>query len=196
MIAALVTGAATVVAWIVVRHAARARGIALGGWPVLSLACAAAVGAVARLHGDLTLATTIVLAAVSVAAVTDHRCGAIFDRLTFALVAAGLIVHTLDGACAAALTGGVTAGGILAALYALTRGRGIGLGDVKLAAGIGAGVGSSVALASLAAAFVAGGAYAMWLLASGHAKRGAHIRFGPFLAAGTYAAVLAPGIVG
>ena len=50
---------------------------------------------------------------------------------------------------------------------------------------IGAGLGPWCGIAALAAAFIAGGAYAALLIARGRARRHDAIAFGPFLAAGT-----------
>ncbi len=63
---------------------------------------------------------------------------------------------------------------------------------MKLAGAIGAGFGLPAGLLALGAAFVAGGAYALWLLATRRAGRGAEIRFGPFLAAGAFLVALTP----
>jgi leader peptidase (prepilin peptidase)/N-methyltransferase len=92
----------------------------------------------------------------------------------------------------AALGGAASTGGALLALHYLTGRRGIGLGDVKLATAIGAGAGAGVAAVAVAAAFVLGGAYGVWLLATRRAAHGTAVRFGPFLAAGTSLALLFP----
>ena len=66
---------------------------------------------------------------------------------------------------------------------------------MKLGTAIGIGFGPVAGLVALGAAFVLGGAYASWLLATRRARRGDAIRFGPFLAAGTFLAALLPGWV-
>jgi leader peptidase (prepilin peptidase)/N-methyltransferase len=129
---------------------------------------------------------------VSIAAVIDRRCGAIFDRLTCTLALVALLVASATGTIVDALCGAGMTGGALAALFFCTQRRGIGLGDVKLAAGIGAGLGGVSGLVALGVAFVIGGAYGSWLLGTRRATRGTRIRFGPFVAAGTYIAVLVP----
>jgi prepilin signal peptidase PulO-like enzyme (type II secretory pathway) len=175
-------------AWEIARRAARARGLAIGRFPGGVAAGAAVVVAVAGAHGGVGLATIAVVAAVGVAGVIDARCGAIFDPLTGALTTIALLVARVDGRLAAAVPGAAFAGGALLALHVLTRGRGIGLGDVKLAAGIGAGLGVAGGALALGGAFLFGA----WLLATRRARRGARLHFGPFLAAGTCVAVLAP----
>jgi leader peptidase (prepilin peptidase)/N-methyltransferase len=140
----------------------------------------------------VTAAIAFVTAGAIAAGVIDARTGFIPDAISIptAIVplAIGAATGTLPGACC----GAIASGGALAFLFLLTRGRGIGLGDVKLAAALGAGFGALAACGVLAAAFVGGGAYALWLLATRRASRGAQIRFGPFLAAGALLVACVP----
>jgi prepilin signal peptidase PulO-like enzyme (type II secretory pathway) len=53
-------------------------------------------------------------------------------------------------------------------------------------------LGLSAGLAAIALAFVFGGGYGAWLLATKRARTGATIRFGPFIAAGTFVALIVP----
>ena len=130
-----------------------------------------------------------------VAAVADARTGLIPDALTRTTAFAALGCAVANGAAPLACGGAYAVGGALLGLHLLTRGRGLGLGDVKLGTAIGAGFGPSAGIFALGAAFVFGGAYATWLLLAGRARRGDTIRFGPFLAAGTAAAALVPTLV-
>ena len=125
-----------------------------------------------------------------IAAHFDARTGRIPDRVTRPASAIALAAAAATGLVSAAILGAVTVGGSLLLLYAITRGRGLGLGDVKLAAVIGIGFGPAVGLAALGVAFVAGGIYASWLLATKRADRRDPLPFGPFLAAGTVVAAL------
>jgi leader peptidase (prepilin peptidase) / N-methyltransferase len=138
----------------------------------------------------------IAIAGTVIAAIVDMRTGRIPNAVTRVTAALALAAAGCTGAEAGAALGAVTVGGTLFALYLLTLGAGIGLGDVKLGVAIGAGCGPLPGILALAAAFVAGGAYGAWLLATRRARRGAAIPFGPFLAAGTLlvgaGAVLAP----
>jgi prepilin signal peptidase PulO-like enzyme (type II secretory pathway) len=129
----------------------------------------------------------------SAAAIIDLRTGYIPDAVTRTTALVALTLAALGGDAPAACSGAWSVGGALLGLHLLTRGRGIGLGDVKLGSAIGAGLGAGAGLAALAAAFVSGAVYAAWLLIARRARRGDEIRFGPFLAAGTllaFAAVL------
>ena len=133
------------------------------------------------------------LAGTLVAAIVDVRTGLIPDPLTRATALVALGCAVANDAAQLACGGAYAVGGALLLLHLLTRGRGLGLGDVKLGTAIGAGFGPAMGLAALGAAFVLGGAYASWLLVTRRARRGDAIRFGPFLAAGTLAAALASG---
>jgi leader peptidase (prepilin peptidase)/N-methyltransferase len=124
------------------------------------------------------------------AAAVDARTGYIPDVITRATALGALAFAAASGAALHACAGAFAVGGSLLAIHLLTRGRGLGLGDVKLGTAIGAGFGPAAGLIALGAAFIAGGAYASWLLATRRARRGDAIRFGPFLAAGTLAAAL------
>lgn len=88
------------------------------------------------------------------------------------------------------LWGALIGAGILAALVLLTRGRGMGIGDIKLAGLIGASLGGSAALLALGSAFVVGAGVGLGLLAAGRAHLKSAIPFGPFLALGWLIAVL------
>lgn len=79
--------------------------------------------------------------------------------------------------------GGVVGGGILGTLYFLTRGRGMGLGDVKLAAVLGLSLGGSGALMFLGLAFTIGAGIGIALLLMRRAGWKSEVPFGPFLIA-------------
>jgi len=127
-----------------------------------------------------------------VAALIDARTGLIPDAVSRGTALLALALAAGSGLSAAAFTGAAAVGGMLLLLHLLTAGRGLGLGDVKLGIAIGVGFGAPLGVIALGVAFVAGGAYAIWLLATNRARRGDIVRFGPFLAAGTLAAVLTP----
>ena len=137
----------------------------------------------------------VALAGVLVAAVADVRTGLIPDTLTRTTALVALVCAAASGVAPLACGGAYAVGGALLALHLLTRGDGLGLGDVKLGTAIGTGFGPVAGLVALGAAFVLGGAYASWLLVTRRARRGDAIRFGPFLAAGTLVAALLPGSV-
>jgi len=74
----------------------------------------------------------------------------------------------------------------------LFRREGMGLGDVKLAGAIGAMLGPGIALLSFGVAVAAGAVLGLALLALRVRRRMEYLPFGPFLAAASLAALLAP----
>jgi leader peptidase (prepilin peptidase)/N-methyltransferase len=189
--AAAVAAGATLFYWAVAATAAARRRLAVGALPP-ALTVTVAVVAAAAAIGGVRPSAIGACAAAAVAGLVDARTGSIFDPLTGALFVASLALAAFAGSLGDAVAGTAATGGLLALLYAVTRGRGIGFGDVKLGAALGAALGASAGLRAIAFAFILGGGYGAWLLASGRATRGASIRFGPFIAAGTFTALLLP----
>jgi len=90
-----------------------------------------------------------------------------------------------------ALLGGAAGFVLMLLPYLLTRGRGMGYGDVKLAAFIGLMSGFPLVLVALLVGSIAGGLVAVFLLLSRMVKsRKAAIPYGPFLAAGAMVALI------
>lgn len=88
------------------------------------------------------------------------------------------------------LWGGLVSVGLLGAIVFVTRGKGMGLGDVKLGLLIGLTLGGTAALVALWAAFVLGALVGIGLVLAGRARwRGTQLPFGPFLALGWLLAV-------
>ena len=75
-------------------------------------------------------------------------------------------------------------------LHRSTRGRGFGLGDVKLAPALGLLLGWPGVIIGTMASFIIGSAMALALLALGKKKFGQTVPFGPFLVAGSATALL------
>lgn len=122
--------------------------------------------------------------AVVTGAACDAVCGYVFDAITLSCLIAMLALSLALQTVAGFTLGAAATGGSLAILYAITRGRGLGLGDVKLACCIGGSIGAFLGVEALGIAFVIGGAYAAFLLATKRATRRAELRFAPYLAAG------------
>jgi len=83
--------------------------------------------------------------------------------------------------------------GVLGLLWLVSRGRGIGLGDVKLSPSLGATLGwisLETALIGLVMSFIAGGLVSVVLLLAKRVKRQTAIPFGPFLLLGSLVAVV------
>jgi leader peptidase (prepilin peptidase)/N-methyltransferase len=185
-----------VVSWLLLRGRGRCCGNRISArYPAAELALAAAFAATALVlvedPFELTLGLVFVstLAAVSL---TDLDQRLIPNRILVASAAIGLAIVAVGDPSslperAAAAAG---AGGILLAV-ALAYPRGMGLGDVKLAVLMGLFLGRAVAPALLIA-FAAGALVGLALIASrGVAARKQAIPFGPFLALGGLAGLLA-----
>lgn len=128
---------------------------------------------------------TLTLACLVVCAASDLVTGLIFDAVT-ATAACGIVFSALvEQHVAVAVLGAFTGIVPLLGLYATTRGRGIGLGDVKLGGIIGAGIGSVDALGAIGTAFVAGAVCYAPLLVTRRMGRGDRVPFAPFMAVGT-----------
>jgi leader peptidase (prepilin peptidase)/N-methyltransferase len=91
---------------------------------------------------------------------------------------------------------GITlAGGFLVSLFffvilAITRGRGMGAGDVKLGFLIGLASGVPLVLVSLFLSFLSGALVSLFLIVLRRRKFGQTIPFGPFLSLGTFLALV------
>jgi len=90
-----------------------------------------------------------------------------------------------------ALLGGAVGFVLMLLPYLITRGRGMGFGDVKLAALIGLMSGFPLVVVELLVGIIGGGLVAVFLLVSRAVKsRKAAIPYGPFLAVGTMVALV------
>jgi prepilin signal peptidase PulO-like enzyme (type II secretory pathway) len=149
------------------------------------------------MHGEAITAAFGIIAVVActiVAAASDIATGLVFDVVNgcagIGILVWAAVVHRLDEVA----LGAGACGLLLLALHVGTRGRGIGLGDVKLCAVIGAGIGGRAAVAAIAAAFVVGAVWGCIMLARKQVRRGERIAFAPFLAAGSILVVAFPGV--
>ncbi|MFV0407035.1 MAG: prepilin peptidase [Propioniciclava sp.] len=127
------------------------------------------------------------------------------DMITLPLIpatAAGVVVASLTQGDPARITQAALGGAALTAFYLtqtlITRGKGMGLGDVKLAASIGLILGalswSHVAIATLVAYVTAAG-IGLFLIATRRATRRSSIPFGPHMVGGTVAVLVSPVLV-
>ena len=110
------------------------------------------------------------------------------------------VADALDGTSPSVSTGWSGAGlgallwlAALGLIWLLSRGRGMGLGDVKLSPSLGAMLGwlsLETALVGLALSFILGGAVGAVLLITKRVHRRAAIPFGPFLFLGSLVAIV------
>jgi len=174
------------------RAAARSS-LALHPCRLTAVLCALAAAAIDALLWKLGRAdgrVVLVLAVSLVSAATDLQNGHVFDIV---LLPAALIwmPHAIaTGHGDAAVAGAAGGAAALGTLFGATRGRAIGLGDVKLAAVLGLPLGFLGVLHALFFGFVLGGATAAALLALRRIGRGQALPFAPFLAAGAACALV------
>ncbi|MEX1997891.1 MAG: prepilin peptidase [Candidatus Andersenbacteria bacterium] len=91
------------------------------------------------------------------------------------------------------IVGGIVIGaGFLFSLWLITRGQGIGLGDIKLLIPLGALFGVTATVMVLFLAFTIGGLVGIALLTRGHSTMKTAIPFGPFLAGAAILVLLVP----
>jgi leader peptidase (prepilin peptidase) / N-methyltransferase len=185
-----------VFSWVLLRGRARCCGAPISPrYPLTELATAALYAAtVAVLWGDageivLGLAFVTMLVAVSL---TDLERRIIPNKILLVGAIAGAAIAAVSdaGSLPERAIATAAAGGLLFAV-ALAYPRGMGMGDVKLAAVMGLYLGRSVAPALLAA-FAAGSVVGLGLIARhGAAARKRAVPFGPFLAFGGVVGLLA-----
>lgn len=185
-----------VISWLLLRGRGRCCGERISArYPLVELALGGAFAATALVLGDdpLQLALGLVfLSTLAAVSLTDLELRLIPNRILAVSAVTGLVIvavgdpASLPERAAAAFA----AGGLLFAL-ALLYPRGMGLGDVKLAALMGLYLGRAVAPALLLA-FAVGALVGLALIARrGIAARKQAVPFGPFLALGGLVALLA-----
>lgn len=110
-----------------------------------------------------TAVSLVVVALVTLtAAATDLWKFKVYNVLTLPTLAVGLLVSPINGGIQAGLLGAALGFGLLAVFFAL---GGVGAGDVKLLTAIGAWLGPSTTLHVFIVSAMAGGVYALILLA-------------------------------
>jgi prepilin signal peptidase PulO-like enzyme (type II secretory pathway) len=127
----------------------------------------------------------VLLAGLAVCAWTDHRIGLIFDLIVTTCGGIVFIVTLSDRSTLSTIVASAACGSALLLLWIVSRGRGIGLGDVKLAALLGAAQGLTGGMISLGVAFIAGACYVVLLSVLSRLPENRSIALGPFLALGS-----------
>jgi prepilin signal peptidase PulO-like enzyme (type II secretory pathway) len=120
----------------------------------------------------------------AVAAQTDMQTGYVFDRVLLLDGVALVVLTVFVGDLRTAIAGAIVGAGLLLIPWIVTHGRGIGLGDVKLAGVLGFALAVPAVFSALWFAAVSGGFAALLLLVSRRASRKSELRFAPFLALG------------
>jgi leader peptidase (prepilin peptidase) / N-methyltransferase len=192
-----------VLSWLLLRGRCRGCGAAISArYPAVEVATGLAFAAMGWRFGlDWALPAFLVLAwTLVVLSVIDARTRKIPNRLTYPITPALAVLFVAAGvlsgdpwAGARAVLGGVAAF-VALLVIALISPRGMGMGDVKLAGLIGIGLGYLSwphVLIGIFGGFLAGGVIAMILIVTRLRSRKDLVPFGPYLAAGGLAAVLA-----
>jgi leader peptidase (prepilin peptidase) / N-methyltransferase len=138
---------------------------------------------------EFVVAAALLAALVAITAI-DLRHQIIPDAITLPGILAGITanVATRHLSWADVALGIVVGGGVFFVIIVASRG-GMGAGDMKLGAMLGAFLGWKIALFALMVAVVVGGVSAVALMALGARNRKDAIPFGPFLALGGAAAL-------
>jgi prepilin peptidase CpaA len=113
----------------------------------------------------LSLTTAVVLVAALIAAVTDLTRFKVYNLLTLPLLAAGLIYHAWDGGAAGlamSAAGMLLGAGVLMVFFLM---GGMGAGDVKLMAALGAWLGLPAVFYVFVVSALAAGVYSLVLMA-------------------------------
>jgi leader peptidase (prepilin peptidase)/N-methyltransferase len=178
-------------------------------YPLVELATAGLLVAVAARFGPTVagLAAALLVLLLVALAVIDLEHHLLLDVLTLPGIAVALLLAPLGGSLVGPLGGSIltSSGGTVSALtsallgaavgalvpyvvivtYRLIRGgEGMGLGDVKFLAMIGAFLGWKGVLLSIGLGSVLGAAVGLGLIAAGRGRRDTELPFGTFLAAG------------
>lgn len=111
---------------------------------------------------------------------TDLKKMLIPDRITIPAILIGIIAKPLIGS----VIMGLVLAGFFLGLIIITKGKGMGGGDVKLAAFLGIGLGFPQAAVALVLAFLIGAVFAVGALITKKKHFGQVIPFGPFLVIG------------
>lgn len=123
----------------------------------------------------------------------DHLL--IVDAVTIPVACAGLVLALLQHRVVSALEGALLGALIFGAIYIVTRGTGLGLGDVKLAACLGIFLGLANGIAAFAAAFIIGTLIALPVLFLRKRRQRDVLPFGPFLVLGALIMTFIPALI-
>jgi leader peptidase (prepilin peptidase) / N-methyltransferase len=124
---------------------------------------------------NLVIVTLLVFSAVF-----DWKYMILPDFSTYILVILALMFHYHNWWV------GVLSMGFLLSLHLLTKGNGMGMGDVKYALFMGLLLGGADVMIAFYIAFVTGAIVGVILLLMKKLKKKSHIPFGPFLIGGTF----------
>lgn len=159
-------------------------------YPVTELMSGCAFGLVALHFGTAylqlaaVLALTVVLEALFL---LDLRYGVLPDSWTIPGIVLAFVTGMMLGRSSLSLLlGGILGAGFFAVQYALSRGRWIGSGDIRLGALMGCVLGWQLLLAALFLAYLTGALAGLALIAAGRKGWHSYLAFGTFLTGATF----------
>ncbi len=160
-------------------------------YPLVEILCALLfIGVYLRWSLTMTTLSGCIFAVILLgAAFIDIDHGIIPDRLTYPGIIIGLILSFGTLGFLPALYGTLAFGGLMFAIAVISKG-GMGGGDVKLAAVIGAFTGVTGSAVTLLMASLLGAIFGLGVMAVKKTGRKTPIKFGPFLAMSAYIAFL------
>lgn len=166
----------------------------------LAMGLGAIVAVIAWRMGErsvfLALVEFCMMGCLLVLGLIDWRTMLLPDRYIVVLAGVVLLGLLARGEVTALSTGGgaLVGAGVLGGLWLITRGGGIGLGDVKLMVPVGAWFGVAGTIVLMYVAFTAGGLVAALLLTRGRHSMKSALPFGPFLTGAALLLLLFPGL--
>ncbi len=135
----------------------------------------------------MTLDYLLITYALIVIFISDFRYGTIPDEIVFPAIGlafwASIINH--QSSIINFLLAGLGSAGFFLILRVITRGKGMGMGDVKLAGLMGLFLGWPNIVVAFYLAFLTGGLVGVILILLGKKRFGQHLPFGPFLTIAT-----------
>lgn len=126
----------------------------------------------------------------------DLKTGYILDKITYPAIVGAVLFRLFQGAffgweqLLSAVGAGLGGAAFFALLIIVTRGKGMGWGDVKLVLFLGLVLGFPKLLVGLFLAFLIGSVVALGLILGGKKSFGQTVPFGPFLSLGSLIALL------
>ncbi len=117
----------------------------------------------------------------------DLRYQIILDRVSIPSIAIAILVSAVvfERSVLSIILGALVGGGLFLAQFIISRGKWIGGGDIRMGLLMGALLGLPSTVAALFLTYMIGAAFALYLLATGKAKRDTKIALGTFIALAT-----------
>jgi len=131
----------------------------------------------------------LIIVCLVLSSIFDLKYMILPDISTGILIGCGIVLLIFGGVFNTPLLlliSGLTAFGFLGILYLVTKGKGMGLGDVKFAFFMGLFLGWQRTIIAFYLAFIVGAIVGIFLIVLKKAKKNSAIPFGPFLILGTF----------